>query len=78
MIGTIFGVQTSNKNFVTIVLNSLTGKYDIHYNKCIKNILAKTYYIDSGYDFGSIDPLDVVVDMYIKGLTKASGVIVKS
>lgn len=74
MIGQINGIESLNKNFISVCHNPTTGKYDISYNSYIKSPFAKVYDIDSDYDFGSINPLDAAVDMYIKGQTIDSGV----
>lgn len=78
MIGVVSGKELPNKNFVTVLFNSETEKYDVLYNTYVKSILAKVYVIDSGYDFGSISPIDVAVDMYIKGLEYTPGLILKN
>ena len=74
MIGNIAGQETPNKNFVSVIFNPLTEKYDVAYNAYIKSPLAKAYDIDPDYDFGSIQPIDVAVDLYIKGQDSDSGI----
>ena len=77
MLGNIIGQENLNKNFLSVCFNQQTEKYDVCYNGYFKNILAKVYDIDPDYDFGAIHPIDVVIDLYIKGLDKDSGVTLR-
>lgn len=77
MLGQISGTENNFKNFISVLHNPNTNKYDVCYNGYFKSILARVYDIDPDYDFGSLDPVDLVVDMYIKGLTEDSGITLR-
>lgn len=74
MIGQVCGIESNFKNFISVLYNSYTEKYDVCYNGYFKSILAKVYDIDPDYDFGSLKPIDLAVDMYIKGQIEDSGI----
>lgn len=74
MIGQVTGLENNFKNFISVLYNSYTEKYDVCFNAYFKSPLAKVYDIDSDYDFGSLRPVDLVVDMYIKGQIEDAGI----
>ena len=74
MIGQVSGIENTFKNFVSVLYNSYTEKYDICYNGYFKGLFAKVYDIDPDYDFGSLKPTDLIVDMYVKGIPEVPGI----
>ena len=74
MRGQVVGVDTNFKTFLSVCYNPLTKKYDVCKNGYIKSISARTYDVNSDYDFGAIDPIDIAIEMYIEGSEKDSGV----
>lgn len=70
----ISGVEYSNKNFVCVVKNPSTGEYSVGYNMYFKTIGAQLFDIDSGYDFGSIRPIDLVIEMFDNASLSYAGI----
>lgn len=62
------------KQLVTLCKDS-KGSVSFHYDVFIKSIYATSYYIDDDYDFGSIDPEDILVQMYTGCLDTYPGII---
>lgn len=54
-----------SKDFISVWYNNVTGKHETVWNAYFKGLGARTYQVDSDYDFGSIDPADCAVEMYI-------------
>lgn len=77
MLGHISGIENNFKNFISVIYNSNTNKYDIFYNGYFKSPLARVYDVDPDYDFGSLDPVDLTIDMYIKGSSSDSGITLR-
>lgn len=70
----ISGVEFNNKNFVCVVKNSNTNQYDVGYNMYFKTIGAQLFDIDNDYDFGSINPIDSIIEMFEDASLSCSGI----
>ena len=70
----ISGVEFNNKNFVSVILNKLTNEYNVAYNMYFKTIGAQVFDIDGDYDFGSINPIDLIVEIFNDASLSYSGI----
>ena len=70
----VSGVEFNNKNFVSVVKDKNANQYNVGYNMYFKTIDAQTFDINGDYDFGSIDPIDLVIEMFNDSSLSYSGI----
>ena len=61
------------KSIFSCTYNQRTDKY-IVIEGLVRCINSKRYEVDEDYDFGSIHPDDVIIEMYKNGITEQPGV----
>lgn len=69
----VSGIERHSKNFICVVKN-LKDEYQLGYNIYFKTIGAQLFGIDDDYDFGSIDPHDLIVEMFDDASLKYPGI----
>lgn len=63
-----------SKYIISVCTNSVTHQIEVAENVYFKTLGSSVYEVNDDYDFGSIDPKDVAVQMYKDDINKHPGI----